>query len=202
MSNSNYNGFGKNGLEVRKSILASYDDGKTGVSLGTNFWSGTKGMEEFKQRTTFLRFKNGDFSFDYENDGSPFSYAGKFLSNNTDMYRSAAARIGIKDFSLQTNLFTGRSGNDMEGQSDNIDRSRGPNGYWANAEADKYRLGILSLGYKGYRAGTNSEWVRNGFQNYLAHTWMSPQHRFNMMSTTWNSYSQYLTPITNQSTLW
>jgi hypothetical protein len=46
MSNSNYNGFGKNGLEVRKSILVVYDDGKTGVSLGTNFWSG-----DFKQQT-------------------------------------------------------------------------------------------------------------------------------------------------------
>ena len=124
------------------------------------------------------------------------------LSNNTDGYRTAAACIGIGDLSLQTNLFTGRSGNDVNGQSNNIDRSRGPNGYWANAEANKYRLGVLSLGYKGYRAGTNSEWIRNGFQNYLAHTWISPQPRFNMMNTNWNLYLQYQTPVSNQSTLW
>lgn len=180
----------------------AYDDGKTGFSLGTNFWSGTKGMEEFKQRTSFLSFHNGDFSFAYENDGSPFSYGGKILSNNTDVYRTAAARIGIGAYSLQTNLFTGRSGNDVEGQSNNIDRSRGPYGYWANPEADLYRLGVLSLNYKGWRVGTNSEWIRQGFQNYLAHTWISPQPRFNMMSTNWNSYSQYQTPVLKQSTLW
>jgi hypothetical protein len=51
VSNSNYNGFGKSGMEIRKSILAFYDDGKTGLSLGSNIWSGTRGMEEFKQQT-------------------------------------------------------------------------------------------------------------------------------------------------------
>lgn len=70
MSNSNYNSLGKSGMEIRKSILASYDDGKTGLSLGTNFWSGTKGMEELKQRSSLMSFKSGDFSFSYETHSS------------------------------------------------------------------------------------------------------------------------------------
>ena len=198
MSNSNYNGFGKNSLEVRKSILMNYDDGKTGFSLGTNFWSG-----DFEQRTSLVGFRNGDFSFSYENDGSPFSYAGKVLSNNTDMYRTAAASIGIGEFSLQTNLFTGKwGGNRKDKNPDFVDLDRGPKGFWKNPEANQYRLGALTIGYKGYRVGTNSEWIRNGFQNYLAHTWISPQPRFDMLSRSWNSYFQYQTPHLIKSTLW
>lgn len=209
MSYGNYNGFGTNANEIRYSILANYDDGKTGFSLGTNFWRG-----DFNQRTTYLGVRNGDFRFGYENDGSPFSYAGKALSNNTDMYRTAAASIGIGDFDLQLNMFTGKSGNDIGQGRDNdknskfVDfdsgRMKGNNklGTWKNPEADAYRLGALSVGYRGYKVGVNSEHVRDAFQNWFAHKLLSPQPGFRMLSNTWNGYFQYNTPMINKSTLW
>ena len=36
-------------------------------------------------------------------------------------------------------------------------------------DADIYRLGALSLGYKGQRVGWNSEGIRHAFQNQFAH---------------------------------
>lgn len=209
MEYSNYNGFGANSREFRYSALVSYDDGKTGFSLGTNFWRG-----DFKQRTTYLGFRNGDFRFGYENDGSPFSYAGKVLSNNTDMYRTAAASVGIGGFDLQLNMFTGRSGNDTgkgrknERNSEFVDLDNGRFkkdrrlGLWKNSEADAYRLGALSVGYKGYKVGVNSEYVRDVFQNWFAHKILSPQPGFRMLSNNWNGYFQYNTPMINKATLW
>jgi hypothetical protein len=209
MSYGNYNGFGANANEIRYSILANYDDGKTGFSLGTNFWRG-----DFQQRTTYLGVRNGDFRFGYENDGSPFSYAGKVLSNNTDMYRTAAATIGIGDFDLQLNMFTGRSGNDIGKGRENgnnsefVDLNKGrlkgdrKLGLWKNPEADMYRLGALSVGYRGYKVGVNSEHIRDVFQNWFAHKVLSPQPGFRMLSNDWNKYFQYNSPMLNKSTLW
>ena len=200
MQYGNYNGFG-NGVEVRKSILASYDNNGLGMSLGTNFWTGTNGMSEFSQRTTMLGLRANDVSFYYENDGSPFNYAGKVLSNDTDMYRTAAARIGIGEFSLQMNLFTGKwGGNNQENNPELVDLSRGPNGYWKNPEANMYRMGALTIGYRGLHLGTNSEHVRDVFQNWLAHTIISPQPRFDMLSRDWKGFSKYQT--FNSYTLW
>ena len=200
MGYNNYNGFGNNSFETRYSAMASWDDGKTGFSLGTNFWGG-----DFKQRTTIAGIHIGDFKASYENDGSPFNYAGKILSNDTDMFRTAAASISIGDFSLQMNLFTGKSGKDAN-KSDEISYSEGylkkgkRLGVWNNCEADMYRLGSLSIGYRGYKIGTNSEHIRNAFQNYFAHKIVTPQAGFRMIDRKWNSYFQYLTP--NKYTLW
>ncbi|ASF42583.1 polymorphic toxin type 23 domain-containing protein [Capnocytophaga endodontalis] len=200
MGYNNYNGFGNNSFETRYSAMASWDDGKTGFSLGTNFWGG-----DFKQRTTIAGIHIGDFKASYENDGSPFNYAGKILSNDTDMFRTAAASISIGDFSLQMNLFTGKSGKDAN-KSDEISYSEGylkkgkRLGVWDNCEADMYRLGALSIGYRGYKIGTNSEHIRNAFQNYFAHKIVTPQAGFRMIDRKWNSYYQYLTP--NKYTLW
>ncbi len=213
MSYSNFNGFGKNSIQIRYSILASYDDGKTGFSLGTNFWNG-----DFEQRTTYLGLKHGNFSLGYENDGSPFSYAGKILSNNTDMYRSAAAYIGIGDYEMQLNMFTGRSGNDIGQGRDNdknpdfVDLNNGRSktkkgitrqlGLWSNPEADMYRLGSLTLGYKGSRWGFNSEGIRDVFQNWFAHKIVSAQPGFRMLSSGGSIFMQYQTPYKHRSTLW
>jgi len=56
MEYDNYYGFGKNALEYRSSAMISWDDGTTGVSLGTNTWSG-----DFSQRTGMIGFRSGDF---------------------------------------------------------------------------------------------------------------------------------------------
>ncbi|MFK8308351.1 polymorphic toxin type 23 domain-containing protein, partial [Capnocytophaga cynodegmi] len=205
MSYGNYNGFGKNGFEIRKSILAAWDDGKMGLSLGTNFWSG-----DFEQRTGMIGFRHGDFSMMYENDGAPFNKLGKALVNDTDMYRTAAMRIGIGEFSIQTNLFTGKSGTDSSGlkfedaiqNPELVDLTSGRKGLgiWRNKEADMYRLGALTVGYKGWRVGTNSEYVRDVVQNWFAHTIVSPQPGFRMLSRDWQQYYQYQTK--NPYTLW
>ena len=64
MAYNNYYGFGKNAIEVRNSIMASWDDGKLGLSLGTNIWKG-----DFEQRTGVIGLHSGDFRMMYENDG-------------------------------------------------------------------------------------------------------------------------------------
>ena len=205
MAYNNYYGFGKNAIEVRNSIMASWDDGTTGVSLGTNAWSG-----DFSQRTGIIGFRSGDFKLMYENDGAPFNKLGKILSNNTDMYRTAAASIEIGKFSLQTNLFTGKSGTDESGKPfkqaikdpNLVDFSSGRKGLgiWKNKEADMYRLGALTIGYGGWRVGTNSEHIRDAVQNWFAHKIISPQPGFRMLDTSWNGFYQYQTR--NSYTLW
>ena len=201
----NYNRFWKNNFETRYSAMASWDDGTTGVSLGTNAWSG-----DFSQRTGMIGFRSGDFKLMYENDGAPFNKLGKILSNNTDMYRTAAASIEIGKFSLQTNLFTGKSGTDESGKPfkqaikdpNLVDFSSGRKGLgiWKNKEADMYRLGALTIGYGGWRVGTNSEHIRDAVQNWFAHKIISPQPGFRMLDTSWNGFYQYQTR--NSYTLW
>lgn len=199
MQFGNYQGFGKSGMEIRSSLMAGFDDGTTRLSLSTSWFSGTENMKEFKQRTTMFTYGHNDFSFGYENDGSPFSYAPfKFLSNNTDVYRTNSVYIGVKEYSLNLNMFTGRSGNDSN-CSDCIDKTAGRSkkgnalGLWSNPEADKYRMGVLSLSYRGFNVGVNSEHVRDAFQNWFAHKFVSPQPGFRMLSRNWDLYSQFRT---------
>lgn len=87
--------------------MSGFDDGKTGFSLGTNFWGGMKGIdgESLNQRTGILKLRSGDFNFQYENDGTPFQYVG--LGDGGDSHRTAAARIGVGEFGAGFNLFTG-----------------------------------------------------------------------------------------------
>ena len=40
---------------------------------------------------------------------------------------------------------------------------------YTGANANMYRLGSWTFGYKGYNIGTNSEYNRGVFQNRLAH---------------------------------
>lgn len=62
---------GNEGTEIRNSFMVNYDNGKTGFSLGTNFWGG--GVTDKKtQRTGMIGFRSGDFNIHYENDGSIF----------------------------------------------------------------------------------------------------------------------------------
>lgn len=74
---------------------------KTGFSLGTNFWSGgvTDGNS---QQTGVLKFRSGDFRFQYENDETPFQKIG--LADGGDSHRTAAASIGIGAISFFRDL--------------------------------------------------------------------------------------------------
>ncbi|MFJ1431424.1 polymorphic toxin type 23 domain-containing protein [Capnocytophaga canimorsus] len=209
MRYGDYNGFGKNGFEVRKSILAAWDDGKMGVSLGTNFWSG-----DFEQRTGMIGFRHGDFSVMYENDGSIGG-----LGDEGDSYRTAALNISIGDFTAGFNLFTGYRYYDKEEGSISKHRDpmcidefgrRMPNGVALESE-NKYRLGALTVGYKGWRIGTNSEKVRHAIQDQAVHNLRIPwfggkslldkrQMGFENQSWDWRFYYQYRTP--NKFTSW
>lgn len=57
------------------------------------------------------------------------------------------------------------------------------------------------MGYKNYRIGGNSEWVRHYIQNVAIHgTFIAAQRMFEMQSSNWNGYYQYKTP--NNFTTW
>jgi RHS repeat-associated protein len=213
MSYSNYNGFGANANEIRYSLLANWDDGKTGFSLGTNFWRG-----DFKQQTGVAGLRSGDVNVMYENDGMPFGMLddeGKHkwysprLGNGGDSFRTAAGSLSIGEYSLNVNLFTGKRDahsyeNENSGRWDGKPGETGlkiPGNFGekykfglADERGTKYRLGALSVGYKGYKVGVNSEWVRHYIQNVAIHGGISPQRMFLMTSNSWNGYFQYNTP--------
>ncbi len=209
MSYGNYNGFGKNAFEVRKSILAAWDDGKMGASLGTNFWGG-----DFKQRTGMIGFRHGDFSMMYENDGSI-----GFLGDDGDSFRTAALNIGIGDFTAGFNLFTGYRDYKRENGSVSKHRDpmciddfgrRMPNGL-ALEKGERHRLGTLTIGYKNWRYGVNSEHIRHAIQDQAIHNLRIPwfggkslfdkrQMGFENQSWDWQPYFQYRTP--NKFTSW
>lgn len=198
----NYNGFGVNKQEIRKSILVGRDDGKTGVTLGTNYWTG-----DLKQQTGAVGFRTGDFKVLYENDGSIGS-----LGDGGDSYRTAALNISIGSYSAGFNLMTGYR--DYENENGTISQHRDspciddfgrrmPNGL-ALEVGEKYRLGALTIGYKGYRVGVNSEHVRHAIQNQAIHNLKfgpldKRQMGFENQSWNWKGYFQYKTPNLNTS---
>lgn len=98
------------GIEARVSGKLGFDDGTTSAYLGTNQWLGLGKMKEFNQRTGIFQFKAKDFSIAYENDGAPpFAHKGiNIFADAGDSYRTAAAVIRYKDFTLNLNLFTGK----------------------------------------------------------------------------------------------
>jgi len=201
-----YNGFGKNGLEIRKSILSAWDDGKAGVSLGTNFWSG-----DFKQQTGMLGLKHGEWSMMYENDGSI-----GYLGDGGDSYRTAALSLSYKDYSVGFNLFTGYRDLDRENSGtesykgydcptckDSFGRNL-PRGS-VDETGTPHRLGALTFGYKGYKTGTNSEKIRHAIQNHAVHNlkfgfFDKRQRMFENQSWKWKGYFQYKT--SNKFTSW
>ncbi|SEH28909.1 polymorphic toxin type 23 domain-containing protein [Chryseobacterium culicis] len=210
-------GSGLSGWEYRKSIMAGTlgTEGNLGVMLGTNMWSGLH-----EQRTGIVKLVSGDFSLTYENDGAPFGKIG--LGDNNDSYRTAAMSLSIGDFHAGFNLFTGvrnRStyeeypGNDTKYQYDYREmRKYGRDDYLPGAygekythglvaeEGPRYRLGAAYVGWGNFRIGVNSEWIRHGIQNVLAHRWISPQPAFLMLSNNWAPYFQYQT--VNEFTSW
>ncbi len=209
---SNFHTTGKSGLEFRNSFMLNYNDGTTDVSVGTNFWSGTGSLKEFEQRTGMLSFSSGDFSFSYENDGTPFQLIG--LGDGGDSYRTAAASIGIGDFSLNMNLVTGLRNQDsydierfLPGGEKGIPQGLGKFGEYykhgfVEEKGTKYRYGGLTMNYKGMSGGVNSEWVRHIFQNVVAHDIIKSQRQFPMQSDDWKPVSNFYNQYTRKFTIW
>lgn len=198
MSNSNYNGFGKNGLEIRKSILAAYDDGRTGGSLGSNFWSG-----DFAQQTGVLGVHSGDFKFSYENDGAPFQnkkFFGGIYGDGSDRFRTAALSLSLGNVSAGFNLFTG-SRTSYDGDGKKVGNmfignygERMPNSL-VNEDGPRYRMGAAYFSYGNYRVGINSDrYIRHAIQDHFAHNWIGEkQPGFESLSNSFSPYLQYRT---------
>lgn len=193
--------------EIRQSILASYDDGKTGFSLGTNFWSG-----DFAQRTGVVGFRSGDFRFSYKNDGFPFGFLKKDgmsstalsprLGDGQDRYRSAALSVGLGDVSAGCNIFTGDRDQTRSESGLSLRDSNGKlfkHGY-ANEVGTPYRLGAGYISYGNYRAGINSErFISYPVQARFAHG-VLPQGAFPIINYSTSGYSQLRT--SNKFTSW
>ncbi|MDR3235433.1 MAG: hypothetical protein LBT48_01740 [Prevotellaceae bacterium] len=137
----------------------------------------------------------GKFSIRYENDGYPF---GGWLGDGGDAYRTAAVQIGWGDYSIGVNLYTGNyaSRKSIEGRDGITEEGvYYPNGYYKGGNVDDYRMGALYVGYKSYRAGVNSEWVRHYAQNIFAHNALKPQPGFLFVNLNknkdWNPYFSY-----------
>lgn len=198
-------GTGHKGWEYRKSWGVNWDDGEQGFGLySTTFKSG-----ETSQKVGGLNYRNGDFGFRYENDGTPFNGT---LGDGGDSHRSAAVQFRYKDFTAGFNLFTGKreyvQGEDSPPQvgSNQVGKygRRYPNGF-VKEVGTPYRLGALYVGYKGYRLGTNSEHVRHAIQDQAIHNLRIPeiidrQPGFMNQSWNWGGYFQYQSH--NPYTLW
>ena len=207
-----YQDTGKSGVQFRNSFMATYDDGKTGFSLGTNIWGGAGGMEEFNQRTGVIGIHSGDFRFNYENDGAPFNKIK--TGDGNDSYRTAAASIGIGKYSVGFNLFTGKR-QDYSGDKVEVDRAlalgkgnslgdfneRMPNGF-VKEEGPQYRFGGLYISDGSSRIGIDSDrWVRHPIQDHFAHNWIGEtQPGFRSLSNSIVPYFQYQT--SNSFTSW
>lgn len=62
-----------------------------------------------------------------------------------------------------------------------------------NETGTPYRLGALTVGYKGYRVGVNSEQVRHAIQNAVIHRGINDNEFINQ-SWYWRSYFKFQTP--------
>jgi|GEM_PF-2395449 len=207
-SYSDYNGF-SSGTEHRISGMVGYDDGKTGVSMGTNIWRGDVGAqaytESFSQRTGVIGLHFGDFKAMYENDGG-LGIRQLRLGDRGDSYRTAALNVSVGDYTAGFNLFTGyrdvdslkektqKNGSDafpVVNAKDSYGRSYKRS--FVDEKGPKFRLGVLTFGYRGYRVGVNSEHVRHAIQDVVIHG-MIEDAGFENQSWDWKFYFQKRTP--------
>jgi len=221
MSYSSYNGLGVNGTEFRNSLMAGFDDGKTGFSLDTNFWNGKDGMSGFNQQTGLIKGRIGDFNVSYENDGAPFGPGedGKkgtpllnILGDGEDSHRSAHLSIGVGDYRLGANIFTGKReyvrNENPENPVSPLKRMVGmfkpqgePGGYGAtlpyglvNEKGTQHRFASLYFGWNNMRIGAESyRHIGHPIQNIFAHYFLSPQPGFETTSNNLFRYFQYQT---------
>ena len=159
-------GTGKSGFESRIGYGVGYDDIALQVGVGsTYFISG----ETSQQTGQMYLGVGGVFKITYENDTwAPVPDLSKPKGHNHDKFRTAAVKIDIGDINFGLYIFTGESKNGHK-------EDKGPNGTFKE-EGEKYRLGVLYLGYGNYRVGYNSErYIRGAIQNTF-HDWNNYPH--------------------------
>ena len=131
-----------------------------------------------------------DYSFTYENDN--------FGGDGGDRFRTVGLQVQVGDFSAGFNVFTGDPG--MDDRNDYVLKGEGmgPNGTYTGHTSDKWRMGAAYVGYQNYRAGWNSEGVRNVIQNKM-HDWLDIP-RFRVLPIEGSFYGGYFTK--NRYTTW
>ena len=172
-------------------VIVGGNDFRLGIF--TNHFGG-RGLGQ--QTGTFYLESNG-WSAAYENDwmfGVPISDGG-------DRFRTTGVRIAKGDFSVGLNLFTGDPGLKFDNRT-----RKGENketGFWGTYEeiTKQYRLGAIYGGYRGYRAGWNSEGIRNVFQNNFAHGKGYTHPLFEVLKIKGASYINYY-KTGNRYTTW
>lgn len=144
------------------------------------------------------------------------------LGDGHDRWRTAAMRFEIGDFSMGFNLFTGERTLDSYYEQKGADydtmiqmrmgqilgHGDAHGGYGASLryglveeKGNRYRLGAAYIGWGNYRIGIDSDrHVRHPIQNILAHTWLSPQPGFEVLSGGIKPFFQYQTR--NKFTSW
>jgi RHS repeat-associated protein len=165
---------------------------KNNVSLYSTHYAASDGSS---QRVGGLGVNIGKFNMRYENDGAPPFWG--ILGSNKDQYRTAAAQIGWGDWNLRLNMMTGPGSRNAD--IDEYGSSKYPYGYYKGGGVDNVRLGALSLGYKNYRIGANSEAIRHTFQNQIIHNAIG-QAGFKQLDNYWHPYYHWGT--TNRYSLW
>jgi RHS repeat-associated protein len=170
-NNYSTGGIPLSGTEFRASFAAGVVGQDASLLVGTNTFS--SGISS--QQTGIIRASAGGFHLGYENDGAPFDGWG-LIPKGSDGYRTAALSLGYKDFELECKLFTGYR--DFNNAKPTLDgQGHAPYGWVGNPEINEYRLGAVSIGYKGYKVGWNSDGIRHAVQNQFAHDkpWGRPQ---------------------------
>ena len=119
----------------------------------------------------------------YQNDWWP-GFVNKMaigmkFGDKGDRYRSAALQYNVFSIKIGFNLFTGDPG------FSNLDRPTEPGinihenrDVYNGGNADKYRSGILYLGFGKYRLGANTEGIRHAIQNQFAHDFLQGEFDF------------------------
>jgi hypothetical protein len=124
------------------------------------------------------------------------------LGDRGDSYRTAALQLSVKDFSVGMNLFTGKRKFSRPEDFNEYDKispiprdafnRKFPRGFVDEVDTP-YRLGSLTVGYKGYSFGVNSEHIRHAMQDKFIHG-LIDDAGFKNQSWDWKVYSQYKTP--------
>ena len=142
------------------------------------------GSGETSQVTHLITFGGPYGNLKYENDMQI-----GFLENlpgvphgHGDRYRTAAVQINAGLVSVNLNMVTGDYYNSNENEG--IVEINGHNTYrkYNGVDPNKYRAGVLSIGFGSFRIGRNSENIRAAIQNTV-HDWINCP-RFQKMDIT------------------
>ncbi len=203
-------GLGYTNMSLGRNVAKGFTSSVAGgFSVGNENWNVGLYSSKFTgagigQQVAGFQASLGGVRFGYENDGASFEKLGKFgnaLNDGGDRFRTAAGFIGFGGVDIRLNMFTG----DSHGEVDHSEAVKAE-GYargLKTGDGDMYRLGALSLGYKGQRIGWNSEAIRNTFQNKFAHEMVSPQEYFRRLPEGYpgNVYTS-TTHFRNKYSLW